>query len=187
MPTVEVVVWDPKYCKESKMGHVSLNVRDPDSSDVYISWWPDNEEFGKVKGYILPITAYSGRTFDDDCKDEKKQPDYRIAIPGDSFETPGLDITKLLAAWMSFNNGKNKWILRSDSCAGVSIKLLKAAYNGTFLPHYFERVISWTPMAVKEVAERLVSEYAVRHLTIKQEAEFDRSWMGDYDNLVINW
>ncbi|AID27138.1 hypothetical protein [Salmonella bongori] len=161
IPGVYVYIWDFKI-RPFAFGHASLKVINSGSQQVYISWWPMKDRYGKKRSKNIYF-AYPERdqTHQDDVYLEEHQPDHTIFIPGKKTGEQGLNIIDIIKFWETLSlksNGVQKsgpllpWHTFKLNCSTVVFEALKAGGALTYASESRWLSIPWNPNSVKEFA-----------------------------------
>ena len=151
---INVYIWEFRG-KNEAWGHASLLC-----DNTYISWWPQIP--GQVPSKIQNIYTshpYRNRSFQDDVRDERQQPDHTIPISG-------LDETAIKDWWARFGLVRDTteligplppWSTLSQNCSTIVATALQKG-GGDQYARSWDFV--WTPKNVKEYAYSIAQRLA---------------------------
>jgi hypothetical protein len=144
---IKVFIWAPT---DNAVGHASCDIHSGEFGRAYISWWPihDGEE-------IFGDEAYLDRTFADDCREEGREPTFRVPLTG-GFEG------NAIRWWRErFLQSSPRWSLLSENCSWVTAQILKIAFPSGILDGCDAWNTVWKPMDIASYAWRI--ERRLRH------------------------
>ncbi|MBX2924962.1 MAG: hypothetical protein KF746_22365 [Chitinophagaceae bacterium] len=149
---IRVHIWLPQG---DMFGHASMHCR-----STYISWWPEGD--GRVASMpagirnkmpvtnnIYSATPIRNRGFEDDIRDEERNPE--------TIKLAGLDEEKVLGWWASFGlvlDGQllygplQPWQTLNQNCSTVVAQALKIAGGDTYAGAYNRWSAVWRPKTV---------------------------------------
>jgi len=155
---VTVYIWRFRG-KNEAWGHASMQV-----GHTYISWWP--EEPGQVSSKIHPnIYAshpFRNRTYNDDVRAERQQPDQVIHIEG-------LDENAIKDWWQSFGLTRDgifyqgplqSWETLKRNCSNVVATALKKGGGDKHAKWFKSWNLIWTPQDLLQYASSIKANIA---------------------------
>ncbi len=188
-PSATVYFWKKVLGRGSAMGHVAVEMCTEAGTTEYASWWPDDAYWHNDCGIFTTIPPYSNRSYVDDEKGEGCKPEGIIVIPGKSSRCDyGLDISKMLDKWNEIKATIKYWSVASYNCAGVSARLLIAG-GAIWYSSKANRVLTWTPAAVDELArdlkERIQPLQKDGRIQVEYWADATKTWMRGLENFTM--
>lgn len=159
-----VYIW---YPHGSQVGHASMHIgshNDQNSTDWYVSWWPQSETKSGKKSSAL------GGSCDDPKEklfkvgsDQKTMAGDVLGEDGDphlTYKIFGGDIAKMKTAWDSARNKPNShYDLFRKSCSTIVARILKAGGHADFMSgaqkFLFTNNVIWTPKNVAQFCNQL--------------------------------
>lgn len=122
---------------------------------TYISWWPEGEDRdlkkGEKKGEKKPIYSVDhihGRTYEEDVRDEEQDPDHDIEING-------LDESRILTWWNSFNVPGRDWTTLGQNCSTTVGRGLMVGGGDDYAAWSSQWNMVWTPKDVLSYANSI--------------------------------
>lgn len=173
IPGVYVYIWNFKI-RPFAFGHASLKIINSGSHQVYISWWPTADRYGKKRSkYIYSAYPERDQTHQNDVYLEEHQPDLTIFIPGQKTGKQGLNIINIIKFWETLSlksNGVQKsgpllpWHTLKLNCSTVVFEALKAggALDYARDPRWLST--PWNPNSVKEFALSVKHNIELGHI-----------------------
>lgn len=152
---IAVYVWD-FLGKDRAWGHASMHVE-----QTYVSWWPQGEGRvrNKVMGQIYHANPIRGRTYQDDVRDEQRQPDHVIHLAG-------LDEAAVKDWWRGFGlmdgdvslvGPMESWHTLKRNCSTVVATGLKRGGGDRYASWARSWNLVWTPEDVRNFALAIAS------------------------------